>query len=59
MDKASLIGIIVGVVCLGICAYEVSHGHFMMFYSLEGILMVGGGSRPKARRRRAGRAIRA
>ena len=44
MDKASLIGIIVGVVCLGICAYEVSHGHFMMFYSLEGILMVGGGS---------------
>jgi chemotaxis protein MotA len=44
MDKASLIGIIIGVVCLGIVAYEVSHGHFSMFYSLEGVLMVGGGS---------------
>jgi chemotaxis protein MotA len=44
MDKASLIGIIIGVVCMGIVAYEVSHGHFMMFYSLEGVLMVFGGS---------------
>ena len=44
MDKASLIGIIVGVVCLVVVFYEVSHGHFMMFYSLEGVLMVGGGS---------------
>ncbi len=44
MDKASLIGIIIGLVCLGIVFYEVSHGHFMMFYSLEGVLMVGGGS---------------
>jgi chemotaxis protein MotA len=44
VDKASLIGIIVGLVCLGIVFYEVSHGHFMMFYSLEGVLMVGGGS---------------
>ncbi len=44
MDKASLIGIIIGVLCLGVVFYEVSHGNFMMFYSLEGILMVGGGS---------------
>jgi chemotaxis protein MotA len=44
MDKASLIGVILGVLCLGIVAYEVSHGHFAMFYSLEGVLMVGGGS---------------
>jgi chemotaxis protein MotA len=44
VDKASLIGIIIGVLCLGIVLYEVSHGHFMMFFSLEGLLMVGGGS---------------
>ena len=44
MDKASLIGVLIGLVCLGIVFYEVSHGHFMMFYSLEGVLMVGGGS---------------
>ena len=44
MDKASVIGIFIGLVCLGIVFYEVSHGHFMMFYSLEGVLMVGGGS---------------
>lgn len=44
MDKASLIGLIIGFVCLGIVFFEVSHGHFMMFYSLEGVLMVGGGS---------------
>ncbi|HEX2837303.1 MAG TPA: MotA/TolQ/ExbB proton channel family protein [Phycisphaerales bacterium] len=44
MDKASLIGIIVGVVCMGIAAFHVSHGNFMMFYSSEGVLMVLGGS---------------
>lgn len=44
MDKASIIGILIGVVCLGIVFVEVSHGHFAMFYSLEGLLMVGGGS---------------
>jgi chemotaxis protein MotA len=44
MDKASLIGIIVGVVCLGIVFYESSHGNLLMFYSLEGVLMVFGGS---------------
>lgn len=44
MDKASLIGIIVGVGCLGFVFYEVSHGNLMMFFSMEGVLMVGGGS---------------
>jgi len=44
MDIASLIGIIVGCTCLGIVALESSHGHFAMFYSLEGVLMVFGGS---------------
>jgi chemotaxis protein MotA len=44
MDKASLIGLLIGSVCLGIVFFEASHGHLMMFYSLEGILMVGGGS---------------
>jgi chemotaxis protein MotA len=44
VDKASIIGIVIGAVCLLIVFYEVSHGHFMMFFSLEGVLMVGGGS---------------
>lgn len=44
MDKASLIGVLIGLVCLGIVFVEVSHGNFMMFISVEGLLMVGGGS---------------
>lgn len=44
MDKASLIGLIIGFLCLGIVFFEVSHGHLMMFFSLEGVLMVFGGS---------------
>jgi chemotaxis protein MotA len=44
MDIASLIGLLVGVGCLGFVFYEVSHGHLMMFYSQEGVLMVFGGS---------------
>lgn len=44
MDKASIIGVLIGCMCLGIVFFEVSHGHFMMFFSLEGVLMVGGGS---------------
>lgn len=39
-----MIGLFIGVACLGIVFFEVSHGHFMMFFSLEGVLMVGGGS---------------
>ena len=44
MDKASLIGLIVGVACLGFVLFEVSHGNLMMFFSMEGVLMVGIGS---------------
>lgn len=44
MDLASVIGILVGAICLGIVFFESSHGHFGMFYSLEGVLMVFGGS---------------
>lgn len=44
MDKASLIGVIIGVAALGFVFVEVSHGNLMMFFSLEGVLMVGCGS---------------
>jgi chemotaxis protein MotA len=44
VDKASLIGIIIGAVCIGIVLFEVSHGKLQMFFSMEGLLMVGGGS---------------
>lgn len=44
MDVASLIGVLIGAGCLGFVFYEVSHGHFSMFYSQEGVLMVFGGS---------------
>ncbi|MCG3125233.1 MAG: Chemotaxis protein PomA [Phycisphaerae bacterium] len=44
MDIASLLGLAVGLGCLGFVFYEVSHGHFSMFYSQEGVLMVFGGS---------------
>ncbi len=44
MDTASLIGVLVGMSCLFIVGYEASHGHWAMFYSLEGVLMVIGGS---------------
>lgn len=44
MDKASIIGILIGVAALGFVFVEVSHGNLMMFFSLEGVLMVGCGS---------------
>lgn len=44
MDKASLIGVLIGAAALGFVFYEVSHGHFGMFFSMEGVLMVGVGS---------------
>lgn len=44
MDKASLIGILIGAAALGIVFIEVSHGNLMMFFSGEGVLMVGCGS---------------
>ncbi len=44
MDIASIIGVIFGTVILGWVFYESSHGHWSMFYSQEGVLMVIGGS---------------
>jgi chemotaxis protein MotA len=44
MDKASIIGILIGVSALGYVFLEVSHGNLMMFFSMEGVLMVGFGS---------------
>lgn len=44
MDIASLIGVIIGTVCLFLVALHTSHGHFAMFYSIEGVLCVFGGS---------------
>lgn len=44
MDIASLIGIIIGALSLGYVFFEVSHGHLMMFFSTEGVLMVGVGT---------------
>jgi chemotaxis protein MotA len=44
VDKASLIGLLVGATCLGLVFFEVSHGNLLMFFSMEGVLMVFGGS---------------
>lgn len=44
MDLASIIGILIGVGCLGYVGFEASHGHWSMFYSQEGVFMVFGGS---------------
>lgn len=44
MDIASLIGSLIGAAALTIVLFEVSHGNFMMFFSMEGVLTVGFGS---------------
>ena len=44
MDKASLIGVVIGCICLGFVGYHTSHGHFSIFFSLEGVFAVFGGS---------------
>lgn len=44
MDIASLIGVLIGVGCLGFVGYEACHGHWVMFYSQEGVFTVFGGS---------------
>lgn len=44
MDKASIIGVLIGVCALGYVFLEVSHGNLGMFISTEGLLMVGCGS---------------
>lgn len=44
MDIASLIGILIGCVCMGLIGHHSSHGHWAMFFSMEGLLAVFGGS---------------
>ncbi len=44
MDIASVIGVLIGASALGYVFFEVSHGNLMMFFSMEGVLMVGFGS---------------
>lgn len=44
MDKASLIGCIIGLVCFSFVAMHASHGHLEMFFSMEGVFTVIGGS---------------
>lgn len=43
VDKASLIGVIIGFAMIGLVCYKASHGNLMMFYSDKGLYMVGGG----------------
>ncbi len=44
MDKASVVGSIIGVIACITVMYMASHGHFMMFYSEKGLIMVFGGT---------------
>jgi len=44
MDIASMVGMLIGAACFGAVLFEVSHGHFAMFFSMEGVLCVGGGT---------------
>jgi len=44
VDIASLIGVLLGIGAIGWVGFEASHGHWGMFYSSEGFLMVFGGS---------------
>jgi len=44
MDKASLIGVIIGAVCMLAVGWLASHGEWMMFYSEKGLIAVFGGT---------------
>ena len=44
MDKGSLIGCIIGLICFSFVAMHASHGHLEMFFSMEGVFTVIGGS---------------
>jgi chemotaxis protein MotA len=44
VDKASIIGVLIGLCAVGFVLMEASHGNLMMFVSTEGLLMVGVGS---------------
>ncbi len=43
MDKASLIGLVVGLGMIVLVFYKASHGNWAMFWSDKGLYMVGGG----------------
>lgn len=44
VDKASVIGSLMGVICCVVVGYMASHGHWAMFYSEKGLIMVFGGT---------------
>ncbi|MBC23903.1 MAG: motility protein A [Phycisphaerae bacterium] len=44
MDKSSIIGITLGVVCVSFVCWRASEGHLAMFYSEKGLIMVLGGT---------------
>lgn len=44
MDKASLVGSLLGLVACLYVGYQASHGHWEMFYSEKGLVMVFGGT---------------
>src|SRR5690606_26042724 len=44
LDKASVIGSVLGVICCVVVAYMASHGAWSMFYSEKGLIMVFGGT---------------
>lgn len=44
MDKSSLIGVIIGLVCMLAVGWLASHGHWAMFYSEKGLIAVFGGT---------------
>ena len=44
MDKASVIGSIIGLAACILVMWMASHGHFEMFYSEKGLIMVFGGT---------------
>jgi chemotaxis protein MotA len=44
MDKASVIGAVLGVLCCVVVGYKASHGDWIMFWSEKGVIMVFGGT---------------
>lgn len=44
MDKASIVGSVIAVICLVLVGYMASHGNWALFYSEKGLIMVFGGT---------------
>lgn len=44
MDKASVIGVAIGLICMFAVGWLASHGNWMMFYSEKGLIAVFGGT---------------